>query len=221
MLAGAGGYLGWRKTQQTPERNEDADKVASAPTQPPPSAVPETPPKGPEVPETAVAPAQAPPVEEKALVTPPSPQPEAPALATFRVISKPIGMVSVNGKRVGRSPVTVEVKPGKVNVSVAGDVDGERFDTSQAVAVQAGANPPVSLVPRRLKVTIRGRPRDLKVQSLDTHFLGGSSGSVEVYEGRHTLVLSDSAGKRYTTECQAKPGDELCLFEVDVKDGSQ
>ena len=124
-------------------------------------------------------------------------------------------MVSVNGKRVGRSPVTVEVKPGKVNVSVAGDVDGERFDTSQTVVVKAGANPPVSLTPKKLKVTIRGRPRDLKVQSLDNQFLGGSPGPVEVYEGWHTVKLSDPAGRRYTTECQAKSGDELCMFEVE------
>ena len=208
VLAGAGGYLGLRGVQPTPERKEETARVDAVPPQPPPTVVPEVARKPPE------APVQQAPVEEKAPATAPSPQEETPVLASFRVASNPSGMVSINGKRVGRSPVTVEVKPGKVTVSVAGDVDGERFNTSQALVVKAGSNPPVTLTLRKLKVTIRGRPRELKVQSLDTQFLGGSPGPVEVYEGWHTVKLSDSAGKSYTTECQAKAGDELCMFEV-------
>ncbi len=221
MLTGAGGYLGLRRIQRTPERKEDAGKVEPVLPQPLPTAVPEVARKGPDLPEVPVSPVQEPPVAEKPPATAPSPQEATPALASFQVVSKPSGMVSINGKRMGRSPVTVEINPGKVNVAVAGDIDGERFDTSQTVVVKPGINPPISLIPRRLEVTIRGRPRDLKVQSLDTHFLGGSPGPLEVYEGRHILMLSDSAGKRYTAECQAKPGDELCVFEVNVEDGSQ
>jgi hypothetical protein len=150
--------------------------------------------------------------------TAPSPREETPALARFRVVSTPSGMVSINGKRVGRSPVEVEIPPGKVSVAVEGDDDGERFATSQTVVVNPGVNSPVSLAPKRLKVTVRGRPRDFKVQSLDIHFLGGSAGPVEVYEGWHTVKLSDPAGKSHTAECQARVGEPLCLFEV--KDGS-
>jgi serine/threonine protein kinase len=214
MLAGAGGYIGLRQTQQTPERKENAAKAEPVSPQPPPTMVPDVARQTPDVAEPPVAPAQESPIDEKPVATPPSPQEEPPALATLQVVSKPSGTVSINGKRVGRSPVSVEVKPGKVRVAVAGDLDGERFDTSQTVVIKPGANPTVSLTPRRLKVTIRGRPRELKVQWLDTQFLGGSSGPVEVYEGRHTLRLSDSAGKQYTTECQAIPGDDLCMFEV-------
>jgi hypothetical protein len=137
------------------------------------------------------------------------------------VVSKPSGTLSIDGKRKGRTPTVVTVKPGKVRLSVAGDVDGARFDTSQTVVVKPGDNPQVSLVLRKLKVTIRGRPRDLTVQSLDVHFLGGSAGPLEVYEGRHTVKLTDSAGKSYSAECQATPGDDLCVFEVKVKSGSR
>jgi hypothetical protein len=168
--------------------------MPEAPVEPPPENVEQTPP--------ATAPSQE----------------ETPALASFRVVSKPNGLVSINGKRVGKSPVEVSVKAGKVTVAVEGVDDGKRFDTSQTVVVNPGVNPPVSLMPKRLKVSVRGRPRDFKVQSLDIHFLGGSAGPLEVYEGWHTVKLTDPAGKRHTAECQARPGEDLCLFEV--KDGS-
>jgi serine/threonine-protein kinase len=221
-LTGAGGYLALQRTQRIPEPKENGGKVEPVLLQPTPTATPALTRKPAELPEVSVVPMQEPPIEAKPLATAPAPQEEEPpTLASFQVVSKPGGMVSINGKRIGRSPVTVEVNPGKVNVAVAGDIDGERFDTSQTVIVKPGINPPVSLVPRKLKVTVRGRPRDLKVQSLDTHFLGGSPGPLEVYEGRHTLMLSDSAGKRYAAECQATPGDEICAFEVTVGTGSQ
>ena len=221
LLTGVGGYLGLRRIQQPPARNEDAG--AGEPKAPPPSsaAAPRDAPKAPAVPAALVAPVQELPTEEAPPAPLPSPPQETPALASFQVVSKPSGIVSINGKRVGRSPVTVEVNPGKVHVAVTGVIHGERFETSRTLVVNPGVNPPASLVPRRLKVIIRGRPRDLKVQSLDTHVLGGSPGPLEVYEGRHTLVLSDSAGKHYTAECQAKPGDELCLFEVNREAPSQ
>lgn len=227
ILVGVGGYLGLRGRQRSPEPMDGAAAVAPPVSQPPPTAVPEAARKAPEVPEAArtspaipeapVAPAQA-----TATQTPPdvaaaprsSQQEEAPALAHLRVVSKPSGMVSVNGKRVGKSPLELDVKPGKVNVAVEGNDDGERFDTSQSVVVNPGANPPISLAPKKLKITVRGRPRDFKVQSLDIHFLGGSAGPVEVYEGWHTVKLSDPAGKSHTAECQARAGEELCLFEV-------
>lgn len=199
LLSGVGGYWGLR-LQRTPPQDEGAAPGGEAP------------------PEPQVTPAPQPTVEEAPIAAAPVPQEEPSVLASIQVISKPNGMVSIDGKRMGRSPVTVKVKPGNLHVAVAGDLDGERFDTSQTVAVKPGVNPSISLVARRLKVTIRGRPRELKVQSLDTYFLGGSPGPLEVYEGWHTVMLSDSAGKRYTAECQAKPGDELCMFEVDMKD---
>lgn len=220
LLTGVGGYLGLRRIQEPPEQNEDAGPVEPESPLPLPAAAPEEAPKAPAVPEAVVAPVQEPSTQEPPPAPPPSPPVKTPALASFQVISKPSGLVSINGKRVGRSPVTVEVKPGKVNVAVMGVINGERFDTSQTVVVNPGMNPPALLTPRRLKVTIRGRPRELKVQSLDAHVLGGSPGPLEVYEGRHSLVLSDAAGKQYTAECRAKPGDDLCLFEVNVKDPS-
>jgi serine/threonine-protein kinase len=219
MLTGVGSYVGLR-LQRTPTQ-QDAGWVEPVSPLPQPTALLEVAQKPPDVPEAPVVSVQESLVEAAPPAVAPLQQEETVALASVQVISKPSGMVSINGKRVGRSPVTVEVKPGKLHVAVAGDLEGERFDTSQTVVVKSGINPPVSLVPRRLKVTIRGRPSDLKVQALDTHFLGGSPGPLEVYEGRHTLMLSDSVGKRYTAECQAKVGDELCLFEVNVEDGSQ
>jgi serine/threonine-protein kinase len=218
ILAGGGGYLGLRGVRQKPEQKEDLARVAPELPQSPPTGTREAVPEAPKVPAAPVAQAQEPAAEESPAATP-LPREETPALASFRVVSKPGGMVSINGKRMGRSPLVVEVKPGKVTVAVQGDDEGERFDTSQAVVVKPGVNPPVSLEPKRLKVTVRGRPRDFKVQSLDIHYLGGSAGPIEVYEGWHTLKLSDPAGKSYTAECQARVGDELCLFEVKVNEG--
>lgn len=215
LLTGAGSYLGLRRLQRTPEPVGSVSTAEPVLPQPPP-AVPKVAPE-----DSAVPQAPAPKVQER-VAEPPAPaappQEATPALASFRVVSKPSGVVSVNGKRMGRTPLVVETKPGKVTVAVEGNEEGERFDLSYTLVVKPGVNPPVSLAPRRLKITVRGRPRDFKVQSLDLHFLGGSAGPLEVYEGWHTLKLTDPAGKSHTARCQARASDDLCLF--DVTDGN-
>ncbi|HYO52188.1 serine/threonine-protein kinase [Archangium sp.] len=139
---------------------------------------------------------------------------DAPDSATLRVQSNLRAHVRINGRLVGRTPLVQSVEPGRLRVEVTGITRDGRFDKSQVIELQAGERRQVSFAIQKVQVTIRGRPDDMKVISMDGKKLGGKT-NVSTYEGKHRLeLLHTPTGKSHTSECEVRPGDRLCKFFV-------
>jgi eukaryotic-like serine/threonine-protein kinase len=124
--------------------------------------------------------------------------------------------VHINGRPVGRTPLARSVPPGQVRIEFSGTGSSGRFDKSVSLRLQAGEERQVPCSIQRMPVTIRGRPDDMKVLSVDGRPQTSTEG-VLLYEGTHRLELLHShTGQRYTSECIARPGDKLCRFFVQV-----
>ncbi|HEX5752829.1 MAG TPA: serine/threonine-protein kinase [Archangium sp.] len=139
---------------------------------------------------------------------------EASDGSTLRVHSNLRAYVRINGKLVGRTPLVHTVAPGWLRVEVTGATRDGRFDKSQVIELKTGESRQVSFAVQKVQVTIRGRPDDMKVISMDGKKLGGKT-SVSTYEGKHRLeLLHTPTGKSHTSECEVRPGDKLCKFFV-------
>jgi serine/threonine protein kinase len=148
----------------------------------------------------------------------PAAQVKSDTQATLEVRSTLRGLVRINGKVAGSSPLTTPVEAGRLRVEVSGSAEGDQFDKSQVIEVKPGEARQVSFSIQKVRVHIRGRPDDMKVISLDGQFLDGET-ETEIYEGRHKLRLTHSpTGKGYVSECDVRPGDKLCKFFVKLGD---
>lgn len=124
--------------------------------------------------------------------------------------------VQINGQREGRTPLTRSIPPGQVRIEFSGTGSSGRFDKSVSLQLRAGERRQVPCDIQSWPVTIRGRPDDLKVLSVDGRPLQSTEG-VMLYEGTHQLeLLHPHTGQRYASECMARPGDKLCRFFVQV-----
>ncbi len=138
----------------------------------------------------------------------------AGASATLEVESNLRAHVRVNGKVVGRTPLTLPVKPGRMRVEVSGITRAGRFDKEQVVEVRTGQRRKVSFSILKMLVTIRGRPDDMRVLTLDGLKVKDPK-SVTVHEGRHQLeLLHPPTNRTYPASCEVRPGDTLCKFFV-------
>jgi serine/threonine-protein kinase len=210
----------------TPEPSSDTRPRASVPTpavQPPPSK-PAAPGGSPEIPSTPTA---SPGGASPAVAAAPSASSTAPApgsgsipvaQATLRVVSNPPGKVFLGEESAGETPLVLTVDPGRQEVEVAGTHEGDKFDVTQVVELKAGETREVSFSLRRVAVTLRGRPEELKVVAVDGKPHEGG-GQVSIYEGHHLLKLLDpDTGKTYTAECEVRLPSQLCKFNVDVEE---
>ncbi|MBU8895681.1 protein kinase [Corallococcus sp. M34] len=142
-----------------------------------------------------------------------APEPTA-TQALLRIESRPSGQVRLNDRVVGRTPLALSVDPGVVRIELSGTANKSRFDKSARLQLKAGEKRTVSLNPQQLSVTLRGRPDDMTVLTVDGQPLHGPP-QVTLYEGRHQLTLRHEPTKRtYSTDCEVRPGDKLCKFFV-------
>ncbi|MBJ6760463.1 protein kinase [Myxococcaceae bacterium JPH2] len=145
--------------------------------------------------------------------TAPPPEPTA-TQALLRIESRPSGQVRLNDRVVGRTPLALSVDPGVVRIELSGTANKSRFDKSARLQLKAGEKRTLSLNPQQLNVTLRGRPDDMTVLTVDGQPLRGPP-QVTLYEGRHQLTLRHEPTKRtYSTDCEVRPGDKLCKFFV-------
>ena len=113
---------------------------------------------------------------------PPAPKRAAPRKLSISVSSVPRGEILVDGKRVGRSPVVVEVSAGEHEVRLRDRAEG--VDVRRKVKVQAPATPVhFKLLRGTLEVTA---PSDTEI-FVDGHRVGRGDQRVELWEGWHEV----------------------------------
>jgi serine/threonine-protein kinase len=125
--------------------------------------------------------------------------------ASFRVTSNVPGMVRVNGKPVGRTPVVVRgILPGKVDVEVFDARAG--FSKKQTFDVRAGDNGPLPFHIGKGSLQIWVRPYATVL--LDGKPLGQTPlAPIELYEGRYQLTLVNAElGKEKAVEYVVRAG---------------
>jgi hypothetical protein len=166
-----------------------------APSPPPDASVPAVPPPG----SPASAPAPTPARE-------PEPAPVRPARPSLRVTADPPGDVHVDGKKVGRTPVTVPVSRGTHEVRLRERDLG--IDLRRRVSVR-GPETPVRFEPGKGKLVVSA-PDDVEV-FLDGRRVGRGDLTLDLYEGEHRVEVRLgevrtgerfrlSPGERYTYE---------------------
>lgn len=167
--------------------------VAAAPAQAPVAEAPS--------PAPAPAPPATPAPEARPAAAPPAAAPAPPEAASISVSAEPPGEVYVDGKRVGRSPVTVPVSRGDHTVRLRSTYEG--VDVRRRVTVR-GPGTPVRFALRRgaLKVTA---PQDAEV-FVDGKRVGRGDVKVDLWEGSH-LVEARLGQARVQEKFTLGPGE--------------
>ncbi|PTL75681.1 serine/threonine-protein kinase [Vitiosangium sp. GDMCC 1.1324] len=155
---------------------------------------------------------------EPGAAAPSAPEPEAGSealmRATLRVESTPPAQVRLNDKTMGRTPLALSVEPGTVRIEVSGTNGKARFERTARLQLKAGEKRVLSFTPKLVSVTLRGRPDDMTVLSVDGQLLNGET-QVMLYEGRHQLSLRHGpTGRNYSSDCEVRSGEKLCKFFV-------
>lgn len=142
---------------------------------------------------------------------------------TLQIYSNLPGDVFINRKRAGKveksdQPLSVSVRPGRMNVSIIGTAEQINFDKSQRVDVPPGEGPHVvRLSVQKFRARFQGSQAGLKVMTIDRRHLKGEQ-EVEIYEGNHTLfVLHPTTGARDYVECRVSPTDKVCAFSLKLE----
>ncbi|HYD43436.1 MAG TPA: PEGA domain-containing protein [Anaeromyxobacter sp.] len=169
-----------------PEAPADAGGAAHIPAPPPPAHAAPSPGAA------APAPAHAAPVRRPAIAAPePAPAPATPPRKlSMSVSSVPPGEILVDGKRVGRSPLVVEVTAGEHEVRLRDRAEG--VDVRRRVKVHAPATPVhFKLARGTLEVTA---PPDTEV-IVDGQPVGLGNQRVELWEGWHEVEARRGAAR--------------------------
>jgi hypothetical protein len=131
--------------------------------------------------------------------------------------------VFINRKKVGKvvksdQPLSVSVKPGRLNVTIIGTAEQSNFDKSQRVDVPSGDSPhAVRFSIQKVRAKLQGSPAGLRVMIIDQRPLKAEQ-EVEIYEGNHTLsVLHPPTGTRNYVECRVSPSDKVCAFSMKLE----
>jgi serine/threonine-protein kinase len=214
-LAGlAFGLLQARKPE--PSNPVPAAPVAQRAPEPPaapPAAAPEAKPPAAEVtpaPPAPVAEAKPPPEPAKPVVEappvkppePPKPPPEPPSLEL--TVSPPVE-VSIDGKAVGRAPVTLPLEAGKHAIVLSDPSQGIRL--TRSVTVGKAGKTRHSIVIGKASVSLTA-PNGVKV-FMDGRVVGTAPvGDISVFEGSH--VIKVKMGKaNWSQKFSVKPGDHM------------
>jgi hypothetical protein len=203
-ILGFGGGLLFARSGRAPAQAPGAAPapVTAAPAQAP-AAVPgpATPAPAPTSPNAVAATAPAGSQERPAPPATTPPTPAAPAAASIAVSAEPPGEVYVDGKRIGRSPITVPVPRGDHEVRLRSTYEG--VDVRRRVSVR-GASTPVRFALRRgaLKVTA---PQDAEV-FVDGKHVGRGDVKVDLWEGNH-LVEARLGEARVREKFTLGPGE--------------
>jgi serine/threonine-protein kinase len=135
-------------------------------------------------------------------------QPPSP-LASMEVDSSPAGEVSVNGKRVGVSPVRVWEQPGQIKVEVSGS--DPTFSREELFNLERGDNGSKRIVVQ--KGTLEVQTGSGTVVFVDGKLVGQTPlAPFQIYEGRHTIkLIVGSLKKEVSLEYVVRPGEPNVL----------
>ena len=139
-----------------------------------------------------------------------------PATASFRVDSRPRGLVRINGKLVGLSPVKIQNQPiGTVWVEVSNPE--KAFIKQQSFELAAGDNGTKVVMVAKGTVEFNIRPSATVV--LDGKRLGDTPlPPVQAYEGRHSLrLVNRETNHEVSLDFVVKPG-RTNMFKYDLSD---
>lgn len=137
----------------------------------------------------------------------------APTQGILSLDTSPRATILSRGKILGRTPLRVELPPGRHSVQITNAAMG--LDVTRSFNVTAGETTSSSLVFSRGYVTVEA-PRDAEV-ILDGRPLGkGTQREIGVYEGGHTLTVLAN-GQRWEQRFNIKAQQRL-KFDVGVVD---
>jgi len=146
-----------------------------------------------------------------------SPDPEGhPATASFRVDSRPRGLVRVNGKLIGLSPVKIQNQPvGTVWVEVSNPE--KAFVKQQSFELAAGDNGTKLVMVAKGTVEFNIRPSATVL--LDGKRLGDTPlPPVQAYEGRHSIrLVNRESNREVSLDFVVKPG-RTNIFKYNLSD---
>lgn len=168
-----------------------AGELTAAAAQPP--APPAAPARAtPAPPAPAVARAPPPSASAPAPAAAPAPAPPPRPVPSVSVTAVPAGEILIDGKRVGRAPVFVEVKPGEHEVRLRDRA--QRIDVRRKVVVKAPATPVRFQLARGvLAVTA---PAECEVW-VDGRRVGTGDQTVELWEGAHEVEVRRGAARAH------------------------
>lgn len=134
-----------------------------------------------------------------------------PTVGILSLDTSPRATILSRGRILGRTPLKVELPPGRHSVQITNAAMG--LDVSRSFTVTAGKTTASSLVFSRGYVTVEA-PRDAEV-ILDGRTLGkGTQREIGVYEGGHTLTVLAN-GQRWEQRFNIKAEQRL-KFDVGV-----
>jgi eukaryotic-like serine/threonine-protein kinase len=147
--------------------------------------------------------------------TPPRPAEQHAQPASFRVESSPAGLVKVNGKSQGRSPVLVKGIPaGTARVEVSDPQLG--FSKTQTFKLKSGDNGTLRLEAGQGQVSFLVLP--YATVAVDGKTLGETPlGPIALYEGPHVVKLTnDKQSAPVTIKYWVKPGPQRFTYNLNA-----
>jgi serine/threonine protein kinase len=130
-------------------------------------------------------------------------------LASMEVDSSPAGEVSVNGKRVGVSPVRIWEQPGQIKVEVSGS--DPIFSKEELFNLERGDNGSKRIVVQKGTLEVQTQPGTVVL--VDGKLVGQTPlAPFQIYEGRHTIkLIVGSLKKEVSLEYVVRPGEPNVL----------